>query len=113
MIITQVKAELKQLPLMLGKLLGGIVAIAGFTTAVVIGTGKPGSTFTNILPFVLMGWAGTGIFALVSKLLDKHLARHGADTPESCGSQRESMMSWGLLLLFVLIFLMCTYLMTK
>jgi len=113
MIISHVKAELRQLPLMLGKLLGGIAAIAGFTMAVVVGTRKAGSTFTGILPFLLMGGAGTAIFAIVSKLLDKHLARYGADTPESGGSQRESMMSWGILLLFVLIFLLCTYLMTK
>jgi len=41
-IANQVKSELKQLPFMLGKLLGEIIAVVGFTAAVAVITRMAG-----------------------------------------------------------------------
>ena len=61
---SQVKSEIKQLPFMIGKVLGGIMAVIGFTAAVVIITRRADHAFGEILPSALFGCLGILIFVL-------------------------------------------------
>jgi hypothetical protein len=113
MIEGQVKSELKQLPVMLGKLLGGIVAVIGVTMAVVTSTRKVDPMFADILPSLVLGGAGITIFALLSRLSSTCLSVNTTETRMPDDGGRTIMVSWGLLLLFVVVFLLCTCLMIR
>jgi hypothetical protein len=109
-ISAQVKSELKQLPFMLGKVLGGIMAVIGFTAAVVIATRRADPTFADILPSALSGCLGIGIFVLSSRLLARRLAENPSETPVPGDRARTSMLSWAILLLLAAGFVVLTYL---
>lgn len=108
---SQAKFELKQLPYMLGKLLGGVTAIVGFTLAVLTSTKDTDSSFVDILPSLFLGVAGIVIFIFISRKLVKRLSENKIETFTPDESTHTSMLSWGILLLLVLVFLLCTYLM--
>ena len=77
----QFTLELKQLPCMLGKLAGGLLAVIGFTKAVITGTRTAGATFADTLPAILAGCAGIIIFLIFSRLLAKRLSGNGPSLP--------------------------------
>lgn len=112
-ILKQVKTELKQLPLILGKLLGGGAAVIGFAIAVLIITRKPDPTLADILPFLLAGCAGIVIFILSARVLNRRLSSNADEVSRPVDTNRTNMLSWGLLLLLAAIFLAGTYFMTK
>ena len=109
----QFKSELTQLPCMLGKLLGGILAVVGFTAAVVLITRKAGQSLADILPYALLGGSGIIIFVLSSRLLAARLSENPAETLIPDDRTRTSMLSWAILLLLVAVSLLCTYLMSR
>ena len=74
-ISSQLKSEIRQLPWMLGKVLGGGIAVIFFTTAVVIKTRKADPTLTDILPYALLGCLGILVFVLSSRMLTRHHAQ--------------------------------------
>ena len=98
-IFDQTIAELKHLPLMLGKLIGGFAAAIGFTTAV-IKTRPPGGPIKDILLYRLMGSAGCIIFTLSARSLKRRLSTQAIDSVPYM-----NVLSWTLLLLFAGIFL--------
>lgn len=106
-IIDQTISELKHLPLMLGKLAGGLTAVIGFT-AVVIKTRTPGWSPEHIIIYILIGSAGSIVFTLSAWSLKRRLSRQTIDTVPAV-----NVISWGLLLLFAGIFLGCIYFFTK
>ena len=108
---SQAKSELKQLPFMLGKLLGGVTAVVGFTLAVVISGRKTASAFVDILPALFVGVTGIVMFVFVSRKLVKRLSGKNMETFTPDDRMRTSMVSWGILLLLVVVLLVCTYLM--
>lgn len=109
----QVKAELRLLPRMLGKLLGATMAIIGFTTAILTITRKTNTPFMDLLPMLFLGVAGMIVFVLFSKKTGTQLSEVKAEALSPGDSKRLNMLSWGLLLLLVSIFLVCTWLMTR
>jgi hypothetical protein len=112
-ITRQARAEFRQLPLIIGKLAGGIAAVSGFTVAVVVVTRKPEWSAGEILPALLAGCAGVAVFVLSARALRRRLAGPGADEPLTASSGRTSLLSWGLLLLFAAIFLTFVWFMTR
>ena len=109
----QVKSEIRQLPFMIGKALGGIMAVIGFTAAVVIATRRAAPSFADILPSAMSGCLGIFIFVLSSRLLTRRLAENPAEISVSEIRTRTNMLSWGILLLLAVIFLLITYRMTR
>lgn len=100
----QVRSELKQLPLMLGKLLGGGAAALGSLAAVLDLTRRTDAGAGNIVPPLLFAAAGVAAFVLC----DRALARRAApvtqkDRPADHG--RMNLLAWGLLLLLAAVFL--------
>ena len=102
----QTKAELKHLPFILGKLIGGLTAVIGFTAAV-IKTRTPGWSLTDILIYLLMGLIGGIIFTLSARALTRRLSGHPIDQARGMTA-----LSWGLLLILALIFLAVVYFFT-
>lgn len=108
-ISSQVKSEIKQLPYMIGKALGGIVAVIGFTMAVVIITRRTAPSFPDILPSALSGCLGIIIFVFSSRLLTRRLAENPPENAASGNRTRTSMLSWAILLLLAGIFLLVLF----
>jgi zinc transporter ZupT len=106
----QIRSELKQLPLMLGKLFGGIAAVVGFTAIVLIQTRKLGSP---LMPFVFLGSGGIIVFMISARLLTKRLTINTTEPLTPANKTRTSALSWSLLLLFAGLFLICIYFMTR
>ena len=112
-ITRQARAELRQLPLMLGKVAGGIGAVIGFTAAVVIVTRRPGWSAGDILPSLLAGCAGVAVFVLSARALRRRLSGQAAGEPLPAAGGRTSLLPWGLLLLFAGIFLAWAWFVTR
>lgn len=112
-ITRQARGELRQLPLMLGKLAGGIAACIGFTAAVVIVTRRPGALLGDILLSLLAGFGGVAVFMLSARALVRYLAAHEAETPPAAAGGRTSLLAWGLLLLFAVAFLAWAWFATR
>lgn len=111
-IFNQTKTELRQLPLMLGKLIGGLTAVIGFTAAV-ISARKPGLILQDILPSFLLVCAGIIIFILSARALSRRLSSHAVEVSQPVNSFPMNKLSWDLLLLFAGIFLVCVYFFTR
>lgn len=105
-IFDQTIAEIKHLPLMLGKLIGGLAAAIGFTTAV-IKTRSSGWSIKDILLYLLIGSAGCIIFTLSARSLKRRLSTQAIDSVPFM-----NVLSWALLLLFAGIFLAGIYFFT-
>ena len=111
-ITQQARVELRKLPLMLGKLLGGIVAVIGFTATVVTVTRMPGFGAADILPTLFTGGAGIAVFLISAKALARRDSQQAAGAIPCDRSDRTNLLSWALLLLFAGIFLACVWFVT-
>ncbi len=94
----QMRSELRQLPYMLGKVLGGLMAVVGFGAAVYIYTHRPVMAPGAVLPYLLTGIAGLVIFR-VSSWLFKRRARNIEDLqPTEKEKKKANAISWIILL---------------
>ena len=109
----QLTAELKQLPWMLGKLAGGILAVIGFAKAVITGTRTVGATFVDTLTAILAGCAGVIIFLIFSRSLARRLSGNGPLPPASGDGLRTSRLSWAILIVLAVLFLVRAYFITR
>jgi len=107
----QIRAEFRQLPLMLGKVLGGFAAVGGFMMVVMTLTRTSTSSAGSVLPSVLVGVAGVVVFILSGRALTRRAAL--PDEARACHRMSVSLVSWALLLLFVLFFLAGTWFFTN
>jgi len=107
----QIQAEFMQLPLMLGKVLGGLAAVIGFTTAVLIMTRPSDAASGDLLPPLLLWGAGIAVFLLSARRLSKRSMIAAAET-RPADIPRMSMLSWTLFVLFAAIFLVVTCFLT-
>lgn len=98
---------------MIGKVMGGMMAVIGFTAAVVIITRRAAPSFADILPFALLGCLGVFVFVLSSRLQARRLAGNAAEIPDPGDRTRTSMLSWAILLLLAGCFLLFTYLFAR
>lgn len=112
-ILNRTKSEIKQLPWMLGKLAGGILAVVGVAGLVLIWTGKSGSLLSSLVPYVISAVLGFLLFLLCSRPITR--GKTGSSLPVTpVGNQvRANIIAWSLLLLLALVFLLITYLMTS
>ena len=107
----QIRAEFMQLPLMLGKVLGGLAAVIGFTTAVLIMTRPSDAASGDLLPPLLLWGAGIAVFLLSARRLSKR-SMIAAEETRPADITRMSMLSWTLFVLFAAIFLVVTCFLT-
>jgi hypothetical protein len=112
-IIRQTKSELKQLPLTLSKLLGGIMAVVGLSAAVFLATRTPHPASGGLVLFALLGICGIAVFILSSRALAKRKTDDMSLSPDAKDSVRVSVLSWILLLAFVALFLVVVMFVTR
>ena len=103
------REEFRRLPLLLGKLLGGLVAVAGFTAAVLLQTRQTPASPGALRLSLLAGGAGVLVFVLASRSLARRERGRAVPATDN-GTNR---LAWGLLLLFATLFLLCSYLLTR
>lgn len=111
-LIGQAKAELRQLPLMLGKLIGGITAVLGFGMAVWIETRSSGASTGGAWFPLFAGLAGIVVF-LVSDRKITRLSPAERAKPQPAQTVRNNLITWGLLLVFVVLFITGAYFLTN
>ena len=70
-ILNRTKSEIKQLPLMLGKMAGGIMAVIGVAGLVLIWTGKSGSLLSSLVPYAISVVLGFLLFLLCSRAMPR------------------------------------------
>lgn len=107
----QIKSELRLLPFMLAKLIGAAMTVIGFPGVIIIITRRPNPTFSNILPYLLIGIFGISIFLLSSRLLVKRIK----ETADSARQSKypTSLISWSIFAALAAVFILITYLMTR
>jgi len=104
-ILKQTGSELKQLPLILAKLLGGIMAVIGLSAAIFLATRSPEPASGDPVLSALLGVSGIAVFILSSKALVKRKADRQFQDLETRDKVRLSFLAWVLLLVFVALFL--------
>lgn len=70
-----VRSELRQLPLMLGKLIGGTAAVIGFGGLVYISTRPPKPTTLSIAAYAAVGIIGIAVFAGCSRIMSSRFGK--------------------------------------
>ena len=109
-IARQTREEFKRLPLMLGKVVGGICAVVGFMMVVSTKT-RTSEIPSDILAPLLIGGSGLAVFLLSDHVLKKSDSR-AIDESTIAERKRVNVLSWTLLLMLALVFLGATYLLT-
>ncbi len=101
----QAKSEFRQLPLILAKFLGGMMAVVGLSAAVFLATRPPVPAGGIQVLFVLLGVSGIVVFILSSRALAKRKADAAYEGLDARDSVRLSVLSWMLFLVVVALFL--------
>jgi zinc transporter ZupT len=108
----QIAEDLKKLPLILGKLLGGLTAVLGFAIAIWILSRNPERSGDVILFPLFLGGAGVVIFVLTGRSLSGR-STGPVEKAEGRDKTRMNLLTWALFLLFAGIFLVCSYFLTR
>lgn len=63
------RSEVRQLPLMLGKLIGSILAVIGFGGLVYISTRPPNPALLSIILYIIVGIVGIVVFVVCARTM--------------------------------------------
>jgi zinc transporter ZupT len=108
----QIVEDFKKLPLILGKLLGGIAAVSGVAIAIWIMSRNQERSADAILFPLLSAGAGIVIFVLTGRSLSRRSTGKAAKAGDR-DQTRMNLLTWALFLLFAGIFLTCSYFLTR
>lgn len=106
------KYDLKHLPYTISKLIGAIIAVIGFSGAIVIVTRTANPSFKNIIPFLIPGAIGLLVFLLVSRLFKKRADEDSDFMPKKTEMGNISVISWLTFLIFIAGLLVLTFIVT-
>lgn len=112
-IIRQTKSELNQLPLILAKLLGGLMTVVGLSSVVFLATRTPEPPSSVLVMFALLGICGIVVFILSSRAIAKRKADDTSQSLDAKDGVRLSVLSWILLLVFVALTIVVILLSTR
>jgi len=100
----RLRYEARQVPWILLKLAGGLMAVIGFGGAVVVLTRRPDASGGGVPAWVLAGVIGLIFFLAASRCLAR---RREVDSPEPTGKERikTSTLSWTILLILAALFI--------
>jgi len=101
----QIKAEARQLPFTLGKLVGGLMAVIGFGGTVMVLTRRPDPSWSGVLPYAAAGIAGLAVFIVSSRLLAGRANKEGEAGPTAKDKAKTSAVSWIILLILAALFI--------
>ncbi|MRR05447.1 MAG: hypothetical protein EG828_00655 [Deltaproteobacteria bacterium] len=112
-ICNQTKSELRLLPFMLGKLVGGGMTVIGVAGLVIIGTRKPESLISELLLCIAAAISGSIVFLLCSRMMARRQRTAASPAISSRAVMRMDVIAWSLLLLLVSIALLITFIVTR
>lgn len=112
-VLNQAKSEIKQLPFMLGKLVGGIMLVVGVAGLVLIWTGKSGPLLSSLVPYFFSAVLGILLFQFCSRTVARRMKESPLQTVPARDMLRVNIVAWSLLLLLVIVFLLITYFVTQ
>jgi hypothetical protein len=112
-LLRQARSELRLLPFMLGKLVGGVMAALGAAAAVAMLGNRPGTSPSDALPYAVAAVAGIIVFAVSSRMLSRRSGNVTAVAATPAPSLRMSVVSWTVLLLLAAGFLLGAFLSTR
>lgn len=112
-LLRRTRSELRLLPYMLGKLVGGAVAALGAAAAVAMLGNRPGTTPADALPYTAAAIAGIIVFAVSSRMLARRAGSEKVDARPTSSSPKMSVIAWTVLLLLAAGFLLVTFLVTR
>ena len=104
----QFKSDVRKLPLLIGKVTGGILAAIGIPGGIFISTGKPGRT-QGALTFCIVGIIGIAIFIACAAGL-KRAHDNSNQLTTASPPKKESLIAWSVLLALAGVFIFLTYL---
>lgn len=100
----EMKSEVRQLPFMLGKVAGGLMAVIGFGGTVIALTRQQHSS-SGLMVYVLTGIVGLALFILSSRLMAAHSGKAGGTEVTTKTKARTSALSWIILLAIAVLFI--------
>ena len=112
-LLNQTRSEVRQLPFMLGKVFGGILAVVGVAGLVLIWTGKSGPLLTSLAPYFISVLLGFLLFLLCSRAMARGKTENSLQAMPVRNQLRVNIIAWSLLLLLVMVFLLITYFVTR
>lgn len=99
-----IRTETRQLPFMLGKLVGGILAVIGFGGLVYISTRPPKPAALSILLYAAAGAAGIALFIVSSRIMSSRSGKDAGDGPARRTTASKAL-PWVILLVLALLFI--------
>ncbi|MDD2335491.1 MAG: hypothetical protein PHD01_02825 [Geobacteraceae bacterium] len=111
-LLNQTKSEIRHLPLMLCKLVGGILVVVGAAGLVLIWTGRSGPLLSSQGPYFFSALLGIVLFLRSSRAMARS-KKSSLQNVSPRNEQRVSIVAWSLLLLLVMVFLLITYFVTR
>jgi hypothetical protein len=110
----QFKSEIKQLPFILGKVAGGVLAVIGFAgMSILVTHSSPPPSWRELWPLAALGVVGVIVFSLSSIKLKKQLGKSPETDLNRQGKKQVSLLSWTIFLIFIIIFISITFIMNS
>jgi len=106
----QTGIELRQLPLTLGKVVGGLMAAIGFPAVVAVTTRSTDPSWLTVALWALVGVAGLAVFVASSRAMARRASRAIDPVPASKDALQMSLLAWALLALLAAGFVLVTFL---
>lgn len=113
MINKNIRSETGRLPLVLGKLLGGVMTVVGLAGIIIIYVRWPNPPRPDVLPYALAGMPGLVIFILCSRTIEKKMQENPDTVPDRKEKRMTSALSWAILLVLSICFLLFVFVMTR
>jgi hypothetical protein len=104
------KSEIRQLPFILGKVPGGVLAVIGFAgMSILVTHSSPTPTWLELWPFFASGAVGVIAFSLSAMKLKKQLGKPPETDLNRQGKKQVSILSWTIFLIFIVILISITF----
>ncbi len=101
----EIKSEVRQLPFMLGKVAGGLMAVIGLGGTVIALTRQQHSSSSGLMVYVLTGVIGLVLFILSSRLMARHLGKADGKEVTTKRKAKTSALSWTILVVIAALFI--------
>jgi len=101
----EIKSEVRQLPYMLGKVAGGLMAVIGFGGTVMALTRQQHYSTSGLVIYVLTGIIGLALFILSSRLMARQLGKADGTEATTKNKAKTSALSWIILLVIGALFI--------
>ncbi len=108
----QARTELKVLPYMLGKLIGGLLAVVGFPGAIFVLNRQPGAGLAEVWGYLLAGVIGVVVFVASSRGMARKVNETRGATTTRQEKAKTSLVSWLILLGLAGGFVLAVFLLT-